>query len=115
MDDKRLIQFSLVIALLGLAALFVLAQEIDIGIVTVDTITDEFIGQRVAIQGNIVSVRSLDSMVLFDVQGLNSVGSILVVVFDPLELSVGDAVLVSGTIKDYNGQLEVVAEKVEVQ
>jgi DNA/RNA endonuclease YhcR with UshA esterase domain len=114
MKDKQLLHIAMAVALLGLVALFVLAENVEVDMVPVDSITDEFVGQRVTVQGSVFDVRVMDDLTMFHVQGHNSVGSILVVIFDIVSLIEGDRVVVSGTVKDYKGTIEIVGEKVDV-
>jgi RecG-like helicase len=114
MKDTQLLHISMSVALFGLVALFVLAENIEVDMISVDAITDEFVGQRVSIQGTVHSLRVMEDMMMFDIQGHDSVGSILVVLFDVIAVADGDDVIVSGMVKDYKGIIEIVAEKVEV-
>ena len=113
MNETKLLQISLVVALCGLVALFFLADSIEVAVVAIDTITDEFIGQKVAVNGIVETVRQLDSMTLLEVSQQESVGSIAVVVFEQIDVSIGDSVFVSGTVEEYNGNIQIVADKVE--
>ena len=115
MNEKELLRFSIGIAILGLCVLFALAQEIDVDLISIDTITNEFIDQKVTVAGTVVSVKQLDDMTLFDVQGVDSVRSILVVVFEQMNISIEVKIVVSGTVTEYKGQLEIVADRVEIQ
>ena len=114
MNEKQLLRISLSIAIIGIVALFFLAQNIEADIVEIDTITDEFIDQKVTVNGEIKELKVLDDMTMITVKG--EISSILVVVFEPLnDLEVGNDVLVSGTVKDYKGKLEIVADRVEIK
>ena len=113
MNEKDLLRWSIVIAILGICVLFVLAQEIDVDRISIDAITNEFIDQKVTVAGTVVSVTQLDDMTLFDVQGVDSVSSILVVVFEQMNISIKEGVVVSGTVAEYQGTLEIVADRVE--
>ncbi len=111
MNDKQLLRFAIVIALIGLVILFILAEQIETETISIDMITDEYIDQHVVIHGEVVAVTSFESMTLFRVR--DALTSILVVVFEPIELEEGNTVTVSGTVKRYKGELEIVAEIVE--
>lgn len=114
MDDRQLFRFALCIALLGIIALYVVAEGIEIDTVNIDDITDEFLGKTVTISGTIQKITVLEKMTLITVAQQESLGTMLVVVFDPVsDLSQGDFITVSGAVKEYKGQLEVVADRIE--
>lgn len=114
MDDRQLFRFALCIALLGIIALYVVAEGIEIDTVNIDDITDEFLGKTVTISGTIQKITVLEKMTLITVAQQESLGTMLVVVFDPVsDLSQGDFITVSGAVKEYKGQLEIVADRIE--
>ncbi len=114
MDDRQLFHFALCIALLGIIALYVVAEKIESDTVRIDDITDEFLGKKVTLSGTIQKITVLEKMTLITIAQKGSVSTMLVVVFDPLsDIFQGDVIKVSGTVKEYKGRLEVVAERIE--
>ena len=115
MNETQLLRFSLAVAFLGMISLFFLTKTIAAPTVIIDEITDEFLGKQVSITGTILEVKIIKNMTLLRVGQEESVKSISVVAFEPLSfLQQNDAVVVSGTVKEYHGTLEIVVEKVEV-
>jgi RecJ-like exonuclease len=97
-----------VLAFLGLGALFVLSKTVEGEIVGISEITEEKIGQKVAVHGTVHKLRQLETMTLFTLEE-ESGASILVVSFSDTEVQENDMVAVTGTVKEYKGALEIVA------
>lgn len=115
MNETQLLRFSLAVAFLGMVSLFFLTKTITAPTVTIDEITDEFLGKKVSITGMIQEIRLVKNMTILTVGQEESVKTISVVAFESLSfLQKNDAIFVSGEVQEYHGALEIVVEKVEV-
>lgn len=111
MNDTQLLRLCFALAFLGLGALFILSKTVAGESIGISEITEEKIGQKVVVQGIVHDLRQLETMTLFTLE--EESGSILVVSFSPLDLKENNKITVTGTIKEYKGQLEIVADKIE--
>ncbi|MFP4045986.1 MAG: exodeoxyribonuclease VII large subunit [Candidatus Aenigmatarchaeota archaeon] len=121
MKDKRLYKISLLISLAGLTVLLVWASLIEPDKVGIQSITREDIGQEVVVEGSIETMDWLEEGHLF-FHVKDRKDRIMVVLFkDDAEgmginrnsLEVEERVEVTGEVKDYNGQLEIIPSRIE--
>ena len=110
MNDIQLLRLCFVLAFLGLGALFVLSKTVEGEIVGISEISEEKIGQKVVVQGVVHNLRQLETMTLFSLQ--ENGADILVVSFSAADIEENDVVTVTGSVKEYKGELEVVAEEI---
>ncbi|MEK6921295.1 MAG: OB-fold nucleic acid binding domain-containing protein [Nanoarchaeota archaeon] len=110
MNDIQLLRLCFVLAFLGLGALFVLSKTVEGEIVEISDITEEKIGQKVVVQGIVYDLRQLETMTLFSLQ--ENEAQILIVSFSNVEVHEDDIVTVTGSVKEYKGELEVVASQI---
>lgn len=115
METKNLLRISIIIAVIGIAALFFITN---ISIEKVD-IADagKYMGSSVKIEGNINSVfTSKDGHVFFKVS--DNSGSIDVVAFKNYNLDgvynlkKGQEIEVRGIVQEYKGKLEIIAKEI---
>ena len=114
MNDIKLLRIALVIGIAGIVALFFLSKAIQADSISIGKITEQEIGRKIMVEGIIESVAEKKSTVLFDIQEQDTPESISVILFGKSSqpFKKGSEVRVIGTVKDYNGKLEIVAEKI---
>jgi DNA/RNA endonuclease YhcR with UshA esterase domain len=114
MQEKTLRNLALLGVLLGLAALYLFAEEVDVQrIASLDTVDVE---ETVFLAGEVTNVRQLETVVFLEVTGQRA--ETMQITFFPKEevlLHVGDFVEVEGVVDEYRGQTQVIAEQVVVK
>jgi len=117
MSEKVVTRLSLLCSLTGLAALYVAAVSSRPTVTAIASLNDDFIGTKVMISGRLVDLREHIDGHLFMKLKDDSGGVISVPVFasvrsqlkEPIELL--DVVQVTGLVKEYRDELEVIPDK----
>ncbi len=112
MNEKNLLKVALICSIIGIFIIFIFADRLEPSLMNISDISDSMIDQSVKIQGEIVSVKSTPSVLIFDVK--DDSGSIKIIAFDDedSEFSNGQLIEVLGDVKDYKGMLEIEAKKI---
>ena len=111
MNEKTILQISLIMIILGIAFLFFYAEEVEIPTAQqLDNIPPE---EKVRVQGIITTVSKQGKVAFLQLQG-ERVETMNIVLFpdQDLYLQKGDYVEIIGTVEDYQGKKEVVASKI---
>ncbi|MDO8656538.1 MAG: OB-fold nucleic acid binding domain-containing protein [Nanoarchaeota archaeon] len=111
MEEKTLLQVSLIMVLLGLTFLYFYAQEVQIP--TAQQLGNLPPEEEVRLQGVISRVSQQDRVAFIELQG-ERVETIDVVLFadEDVYLQEGDYVEITGTVEEYQGKKEVIASKI---
>jgi len=117
MSEKVVTRLSLLCSLTGLAALYVAAANTRPAVTAIASLNDDFIGTKVMISGRLIDLREHIDGHLFMKLKDDSGGVISVPVFasvrsqlnEPIELL--DVVQVTGLVKEYRDELEVIPDK----
>jgi DNA/RNA endonuclease YhcR with UshA esterase domain len=117
MSEKIMARLSLLCSLTGLAALYVAAANTRPAVTAIASLDENFVGAKVMISGKLIDLRAHADGHLFLKVKDDSGGTILVPVFarlrsqlkEPIELL--DVVQVTGVVKKYRGELEVIPDK----
>jgi len=117
MSEKVVTRLSLLCSLTGLAALYVAAANTRPAVTAIASLNDDFIGTKVVISGRLIDLREHIDGHLFMKLKDDSGGVISVPVFasvrsqlnEPIELL--DVVQVTGLVKEYQDELEVIPDK----
>ncbi len=115
MKEKTLLKISLICALVGLYALFLINERISVDSKTIAEINSTLLEKDISVRGEITRVTQTDGLYLINIKDKSN-KEITIVVFrdQELELKKGNIVNVEGTIKDYKGNLEILAKKIEL-
>ncbi len=111
MEEKTLLQASVIMVLLGLTFLYFYAGEVEMPTASqLENIAPE---EKVQIQGVISRLSQQDKVAFIELQG-ERIETMDVVVFTAEEayLQEGDYVEIEGTIEDYRGKKEVIASQI---
>jgi len=117
MSEKVVTRLSLLCSLTGLAALYIAAANTRPTVTAIARLNDDFIGTKVMISGRLIDLREHIDGHLFMKLKDDSGGVISVPVFasvrsqlnEPIELL--DVVQVTGLVKEYQDELEVIPDK----
>ena len=114
MQENTLYKVSVLIAILGLGFLYLYAEEAELPFV--NNLEDVSPQQKVKIEGTLTRLRQADKVMFLQVQGERI--ETLDIVFFPQEtvfLHEGDRVEVEGTVEEYQGQKEIIAESIVIR
>ena len=114
MKESLLLKIALITTLLGIFVLYVISGNIKIKELSLDEINDEAIGNMVKVLGKVESVTELDKVTFIDV---SQPSTAKVVIFrekddNALGLEDNDYVEIIGKIEDYEGEMEIIAERI---
>ncbi len=111
MQEKTLYLISVMVILLGLPFLFFYADEADLP--SVARIDSELPEEKVRVSGRITRLSDHDKVIFLELQG-ERIETMEIVLFKEEEIFLheGDYVEVSGTVEEYRGKKEVIADKV---
>lgn len=108
MDDTTLLRISILVGIVGLCGLLLIVNNRSESLLSfshIESQTDE----TVSIQGRVVTVRQIGNTTFLEVSFEDSAS---VVVFEPLDIQVGNQLLVEGTVEKYKGKKEIIAESI---
>ncbi|MDP3990375.1 MAG: OB-fold nucleic acid binding domain-containing protein [archaeon] len=111
MDEKSLQKLAMITTIVGLLILFFYAQEVNLNVV--NQIDDLPSSENVRIQGVITKLTQKEKVYFLTVEGQKP--EIMDVILFPdkeIYLKEGSFVDVSGTVEEYNGKKEVIAEEI---
>ena len=111
MKDSTLLKISLIISILGILILFFIADTSKIKEVDVKELED-YKDKTVKIKGVVEQVTKTESATFLKVKQPSLV---TVVVFEPLDITSGNYVEVTGKVDEYNDEYEILADKVLVR
>ncbi len=113
MDEKTLLKIGLIITIVGITILYFISGKIDIEEKTISKITAENIGEDVKIKGTVSRVTDLDAVMIIDISQPNYMTAVL---FKDGEINIkkGDYVEITGEIDEYEGEYEIIGNKVKV-
>ncbi|MFW6014109.1 MAG: hypothetical protein ACOCQG_02950 [Candidatus Nanoarchaeia archaeon] len=108
MKDSTLLSIAVIVGLVGLAVLYFVSER---------TEPEEFENlQRhdedeiVKLSGKVKDIIKTESVTILEVETLKS---IKVVAFEPIELNKGQQIQITGKISEYEGEREIMAERIE--
>jgi RecJ-like exonuclease len=111
MQDSTLLRIALVCGLVGVLVLFIITRGMEVEVQPIEQLglTQD---KEVAIRGTVADVTQRKSLTILEV-GYET--SIEVVLFDQPEVEVGDMVIVTGELREYKGEPEIVGNKLVIQ
>lgn len=112
MEEKTLLKIALICSIIGILIIFIFADRLEPSLINISDISKSFIDQEVKIQGVIISSRVTSSTVMLDVK--DDTGIIKIILFDDesFDADKGQIVKVLGSVKEYNGVLEIESKKI---
>lgn len=106
-----LTKLALFTAILGISVLLFLSNSLEPKLIKISEINDNMLEQYVKVQGNIISLKSYGDMAILSLE--DETGKISVVVYNLKEnLSLSGKIEIIGKIKEYKGELEIEASKI---
>ena len=118
-SDKFLIKASFLISVIGIVLLFIFVQNIEPLEAEIKNIDDSYVGKSVKIQGNIDSLGyGKEKETLFLTVSDENKDIKIVMFKNNLEnmkenLTINNKIIVTGEVALYNGDLEIIAKRIE--
>ena len=111
MEEKTLLKTALFISFSGILFLFLICSFYKLDLVYIKDIDESYLDKRVRIEGFVENLKEFDSMILFDLK--DDSGKIKIVIFSDKRLDLSGFVSVEGKVMEYEGELEIGAEKIK--
>lgn len=111
MQEKTILQVSIVVIILGLFFLLLYAQNLDVR--NVERIDSEIPEETVLLKGVINRVSQHDKVIFLEMLG-ERIEKVDIVLFNDEEVFVkeGDYAEITGTVEEYKGKKEIIADKI---
>ena len=109
MREQNIIYISLSIVILGIISLFIISYFLDYKETEIGKIDGSYLGKNVKIVGEVSKYKDYSTVKTFLIT--DSTGEIMVAVFTE-GLEVEGEVEVIGSVEDYKGNLEIIADQI---
>jgi len=110
MKDVTLLKISLISSLLGIMILLILSNKLEVNQGFISNIDQNEIGSGVTIEGVVSEIKQVNSTTIMTVAQLEEM---MIVAFNSnITLDRGDYVEVTGKMQEYNGEKEIIADKI---
>lgn len=112
MEEKTLLRISLLVALIGLLLLYFFSLELELN--TVSNLEDVKKGDKVKVKGVLGKFVEKEKVAFLEVwnEKIEKVNVVLFKDEEKLNLKEGDYVEIEGTVEEYQGQKEVIGNKI---
>ena len=109
MKEKTLLKIAIISALAGIFILYLISDNIEISESSIGNIENEDIGSDVKVKGVVKDVFNGESISIITI---TQPYDMKVILFENVSISEGDYIEVIGEIDEYNGELEVIGNRV---
>jgi DNA/RNA endonuclease YhcR with UshA esterase domain len=111
MQEKTILKISILITLIGLMILFVLSESLELNVVNkIDQVPAE---EEVKMSGIIGKVTNSEKVTFLKLEAeKKEFVDVLLFQSEPLSLHQGDYVEITGTVEEYEGKKEIIANKI---
>ena len=112
MEEQTLLRICLIASIIGIGALLWISSSSEIKLSEISRL-DSMVGRSVRINGQVIAIQTFDNRMVVT---LNQEEKLSIVVFKAKNLSIeeGDNIQVTGMAQEYNGKLELIAEKIKI-
>ncbi|MFH1455867.1 MAG: OB-fold nucleic acid binding domain-containing protein [archaeon] len=112
MNDKTLLKLAIICSIIGIFGLFVLSETTGAKIINISEINLSFIDKTIQVKGVITEVKLSQELTILEVE--DETGKIKALAFEHLQVSKGSKVNIEGTIQEYENEIEIIIEKLNV-
>lgn len=115
MKEKTLLRIALMCMITGMMGLFFISENIEIDSLDLSRIDETKTGEYVKFIGRIEGVNQAEKVMFLEV-GQEKIETVSVILFldSGLPLEKGDYVEIEGEIDEYDGEKEIIANKVRI-
>ncbi len=115
MKEKNLLKLALICSITGIFLLYVLSENLDYDEKNINKINSEDIGNKIKIKGFVENFVDAEDVLIIDVIQANNID---VIVFKDnnksIDIQKDDFIEVIGEVKEYKGNLEVIAHRIRM-
>ncbi len=111
MQDKTLKKIAFCCTIIGIVLLFFISESISIDEKEISQVDHGDIGRIVNISGTIRKISEGDNFAVIEIEKMDMM-KIAIFKDKEIELKTGDEVLVVGKVEEYNGEMEIVGERI---
>ena len=111
MDEKTLLKIAIISALAGVFILYLISDNVVLNESSIGQIEGEEIDRDVKVKGIVDDVYNGEKLSIITI---TQPESMKVLLFENVSVVVGDYIEVIGEIEEYNGEREVIGERVRV-
>ena len=111
MKEKTLLRISIIGTLIGIFLLYIISENIKIDETSISKIKEEQIGNDVKVEGRVKDVFNGEKISIITI---TKPEEMKVVVMKNISVKEGDYIEVIGEVEEYNGELEVMGNRVRV-
>lgn len=114
MREKTLLQIALMVSVLGVVVLYFMSSQMELEEKVIEKIDSTDYEKDLKIKGNVERVTDMEKIVILEV---SQPKSITVVAFKDgdVDLEEGDSVYISGSVEEYQGKPEIIADEIKVE
>ncbi len=111
MQESALLKLSVVSSIIGLVILFSISSLTEIEYSDINELTLNNLDDTIKVQGLITKVTPKEKITLLEIAQHNKMP---IVIFDTnITINPGDEVEILGTVEEYNGKIELIADRIE--
>ena len=111
MEEKTILKISVAVILLGLGFLFLYAEELELDVL--ESLETAPIEEEVVLKGEITRLTESEKVTFLELEATKAEKmSVLLFNEEEINFKAGDYVEVTGTVEDYEGKKEIIANKI---
>lgn len=114
MKEKTLLKIALICSLLGLLILYLISDTIEIKEKNIEKITLENKDEFVKLRGIVSNVVDTEKVVIMEITQPQEITVVLFKDKETVNIQQGDEVEVIGKVDEYEGKLEIIADRLRV-
>ena len=113
MEEKTLFKTALIVSMVGVIVLFFFSEFSELEDMNIKEITIEDLDKDVKVIGAVTKIMDTDKVIIMDIAQQDN---LKVVVFKDKNISLkkGDYIEVLGTVEEYEGELEIIGDRVRL-
>ncbi len=107
-----LFRLALIISLIGIFTLIMLSNSIEPRLIFIKDINKKDIEEFIKIKGSIINIKNIENITILEID--DKTGKIKAILYDRIELKKNLSVEIIGRLTDFNGNLEIDANKIKM-
>jgi hypothetical protein len=109
MEDKHILILSIITAIIGIIALFIIMQNTEIKNKHIALLNNDDLDKKIKLNGKIISVNNNEKITIVK---LETIQEIDIIIFENLSIKKNNKIEVIGTISEYNKKYQINAESI---
>ena len=112
MDDKLLFKICMTLSLLFILILFVISENIHLETKNISNITKNDLDKLIKVTGQVTKITDLPGLLIINIKDKTSEIKVVIFKEEPLNIKQNNFLQIEGKITEYQGELEILAEKI---